>query len=194
MRWYWTVNCDNTIADPLVVDSHNLCGIDPEALSAGRPITGWPAEAYLKTSKRKNDGDPDDVLQNHLGVPVYSPRLRLALKDAGIVGFQFLPVRVYRPSGQSYEGFSIANVIELRPALDRTSSHIEVFPPDYFLPARRGLIRSLRTPVLRQNVLVGCDVVRLEEYPSSVYVSQRFKDVFDAGRFTGYSLHEVGTS
>ena len=189
-RWYWAVSCDNTVEDPLVVDSADL-EIDPGRLDVGQPQEGWSDLAWLRAEKPENDGTPDDALQNHLGLPVYSFRLRSALEAAGIRGIQYLPVRLFRPNGQEIAGFSIANIVERRGALDRSRSDYDVFPNDYFLSERRGDVRGIRRVVLHVEALRGCDIARLDEFPSSVYVSERFKNVFESAPFTGYSFREM---
>lgn len=192
-HWYWVVSCDNTVDDPLVTDSAEL-GVDPERLDVGHLVEGWSELAWLRANKFENDGVPDDVLQNHLGLPIFSARLRAALEGAGVVGIQYLPVRLIRPNGQEITGFSIANIVERRRALDRARSDYDVFPDDYFLADRRGGVRGIRQAVLCVDALAGCDVARLDEFPSSVYVSERFKNVFEAGGFTGYSFREARAS
>ena len=192
-HWYWAVSCDNTVEDPLVVDSADL-GMDPDRLDAGEPVERWSELAWLRAKKLENDGVPDDVLQNHLGIPVYSNRLRAALERAVVQGIQYLPIRLFRPSGQEISGFSVANIIEKRRALDRTRSTYDVFPDDYFLTDRRGGVRSIRVATLRAEALTGCDIVRLEEFPSSIYVSERFTKTFNKGGHTGYSFREVSLS
>jgi hypothetical protein len=179
-----------TADDPLVVDSGELIGLDESALRIGEAVLSWQ-EPVLKVSKPQNDGTPDDVLQSHLGLPIFSKRLRDAAEAAGIADVQYLPVRVRRPNGVELTGFTIANVITRRSALDRARSDLEQFPDDYFLPERRGRIRALRTPVLLKQALDGCDVMRLEEFLPAIYVSERFKCVFEKHRLTGFSFHEV---
>ncbi len=193
MNWYWVVSCDNTVENPLVVDSADL-GVDPERLDIGEPLERWSELAWLRAKKLENDGLPDDVVQNHLGLPVFSSRLRAALEKAVVRGIQYLPIRLFRPNGQEIIGFSIANVIERRRALDRCRSDYDVFPDDYFLSDRRGNVRGIRTAALNTEALAGCDILRLDEFPSSVYVSERFRKAFDVGGHTGYSFREVSLS
>jgi hypothetical protein len=189
-HWFDAIACDNAVDDPLVVDSDSL-GIDPDLLELGKRIERWSDLASVRATNPEDDGDPDDVLQNHLGLPIYSACLRAALEAAGIKGFQFLPVRVFRPNGKEIKGFSIANVTERRAALDRSRSDFDVFQNDYFIPERVGKIRGIRRPALNADALQGCDVVRLDEFPFGIYVSERFKDVFERHNFTGYSFNET---
>lgn len=191
MKWYWVVACDNTVDNPLVVDCHDLKGFDESKLSIGEETDNWDETAWFKASKEKNDGDPDDVLQNHLGLPVFSERLKDKIEQIGIRGIHYLPIKVMRPNGEEISGFSIANILDKRYALDKSQSDFEVFPDDYFLPERRGRIRAVRKAVLIENSLYESDIIRLGEYDVSIYVSQKFKDAFVNGNFTGYSFHEV---
>lgn len=194
MKWYWVVSCDQTVDDPLVVDCADLNGFDETVFLTGQAIDAWDASAWFKATKPDDDGTPDDVLQNHLGLPIVSQRLRNALEDAGIRDIQYLPVTVIRSNGHRLAGFSIANVLRLVPALDLQRSDYDVFPQDYFLPARRGMVQGIRRAVLLRHALDGYDVIRLQEFKRGLYVSERFTTVFGAGRFTGYSFHEVPVS
>lgn len=192
MRWYFAIGCDNTVKNPLVVDEDNL-PFDASVLREGKEIRSWPASVRVGTHRRDYDGDADDVLQNHLGVPIFSPRLRSALMALDIRGFQYLAVSVFRPNGSELSGFSFANIIERRPALDRARSDVELHPSDYFIAERRGRIRVINRAVLSSAALAGCDAVRLDEFNASVYLSERFKSMFEFGRYTGYSFSEVET-
>jgi len=84
MKWYWAVECDNTVEDPVVIDSGELIGMDRSALMKGERVASWDPPT-LRVFKVVHDGAaPDDVLQNHLGLPIFSSRLRKAIEAAGI--------------------------------------------------------------------------------------------------------------
>lgn len=195
MRWYWVVECDNTVSDPLVTDSDNLetLGFDEWDFRKGIriDINTWPTSVFVKALNSEDDGEPDDVLQTHLGIPIYSERLRIALEEANIAGIQYLPLNVLRPNGEAINGYSIANILNLAPALDLDKSDYDVYPDDYFLPERRGLVSGVREGVLKADKLENCDIIRLEEYKVKIYASKKFKEVFENNNFTGYSFHEV---
>jgi hypothetical protein len=191
MKWYWPVACDNTVKNPFVADREELNGYDEWDFLSGRPIDGWETSACFRAARPSNDGDPDDVLQNAAGLPVYSGRLQRALVGAGVTGIQFLPVRVIRPGGQHIEGFALANVTSLTPALDVDRSQVEFFGEDW--PDRVGEIRSIRQVVLSRAQLNGKTVIRLANYPVRMYVSEVFVRAFTDAKCTGYSFHEVET-
>lgn len=195
MKWYWTIACANAVDDPFVADSSSLNGYEGSAFWRGTLIHEWnPASAWFRARKPENDGKPDDVLQNHLGVPVYSSRLREGLESARIGSIQYLPIRVIRPNEYEMQGFAIANALTMVPALDRERADYDVYPPDYFLPERRGDVRGIRRIVLRHSEIRGHHIFRLQEFRVSLFVSETFKDVFEASQLTGYSFQEITVS
>lgn len=180
--------------NPLIADNVDLKGANELELVSGQLIKNRDKTAWFKASKSKYDGDPDDVLQNALGLPIYSARLRKAMDKAGITGIQYLPVRVFRFNGSPIEGFAIANILNLLPALDFEKSDYDLFEDDYFLTERRGKVRGIRKPVLRSFIIEGYDIFRLREFKRYIIVSERFRNIFLANSFTGYSFHQVHTS
>lgn len=192
-KWYWTVDCSNTVEDPLVAGKADLKGFEWWDFQRGQLIENWDETAWFQAEKPQDDGDPDDVLQDHLDIPIYSARLRQALDKARITGIQYLPVRVLHYDGTPIEGFAIANILNLLPALDFEKSDYDLYPDDYFLPERRGRVRAVRLPVLRYKVIEGYDIFLLQGW-EEIYVSERFRNLFVANGFTGYSFYEVKTS
>jgi hypothetical protein len=194
MRWYWAVDCDNTVDEPYVSDSGDLIGLEEWRFWDGEPVSNWNTSAWLKTSTWQRDGVPDDVLQTHFNVPVYSFRLRNALEQAQVKGIQYLPIRVLRANDSEISGFWIANILNKVAALDLKLSDYERFPADYFVPRDRGEISSLRRTVLKESAVEGYDVIRLAEFQVRVHVSERFKKAFEHAGCTGYSFHSVKVS
>ena len=191
-HWYRPIRCSNTVTYPYVSTSGDLGSFEDWQLREGREVLGWPDNAWIKSDQRC-DGDPDDVLQTHLGVPIYSARLRDALAKSGISGIQYLRLKVLRVSGAEVPGLAIANIINRIGALDLDRSDFSTYPDDYFRPERRGEIARLRKPVLRAGALDGVDVFRLQEYLVAEYVSERFVLAFRSAECTGYSFSEVLT-
>jgi hypothetical protein len=189
-KWYATLECTNTVHDPLVLTDADLKGTEEWGLVTGQPAEHWDEATWFRPAEPENDGDPDDVLQNHMvRLQIYSARLRKALEQAGITGIQYLPARVSHFDGSPISGFAIANIVDVVAALDLERSDYSRFGPER--PDRMGEIVGLRMPVLRGAALEGHDVIRLKEYPLYVCVSQRFKDAFEAGGFTGYSFRPL---
>ena len=69
-----------------------------------------------------------------------------------------------------------------------------MFPEDHFSLNKRGKISGLRKPVLRNSTLHGLEIMRLEEFPDPVFVSEKFRDVYESNELTGYSFSDVALS
>ncbi len=191
MKWYIPILCGRTVADPLVLDKHDFFGVKDEAFDDARVIERWDTRAYFGVTEQDNNGEPDDCLQNHLNIMMFSQRLLGACDDEGIRGFQYLPIHVYRFDATPINGFSIAHIVEWRAALVRELSDFNVYPQDYFLPDRRGKIDGIRKPVLDGGTLNDTDVFRLTEYWPCTFVSERLQRVFDDLKCTGIKFMEV---
>lgn len=192
-RWYRLVTNDNAVANPLVTDEGDLDGLEEWMFRQCKEIRSWSGNAWIGTSTPANDGDPDDNLQNHFALLVFSPRLKTALEDAGIGEVQYLPINVVRPGDRRVAGYSVANLLSSVAALDFEHSVFTRYPEDYFLRERRGQLEMLRNVTLRSSALRGHNIIRLHEFRSKVFVSERFAAVVN-GRFTGLSFKEVALS
>jgi hypothetical protein len=196
MKWYNALCCTNTHPNPYVADRFDFLGRTPSLLTRGKRVAKWDARAKLWTDNADDDGTPDDVLQHCMvAVPVFSQPLRQALEDGGISGIQYLDVRVVRPDGTPITGYSVANIMNLLPALDVEKSMLTRFDdPDPACPKRSGQISSILKPVLKGDIVDGYDIFRLAEFSLRYYVSQRFRDIFMRGKYTGYTFAEVPLS
>lgn len=190
MNWYKTIPCDNTVADPYVSGIDDLKGNDEWAFAYGQRFKNWDRSAFVQTDQPSDDGDPDDVLQNHLGIPIFSLGLQQALSSGGIRGIQYLPIQVLRYDGSLIEGFAIANILHLVPCMDwaRTQYRVDDRYP--------GEIRGYRfgTLVVRRSALEDYDILRMKEFQLDIFVSERFKKIFEDGGFTGYSFSKLTLS
>jgi len=190
MKWYDTV-CDNFTSNPLITGEEFIGGIEEYRLCNGERMDTWSEDFWLKPDKPEYDGDPDDMLATNMSVPIYSPRLRAALDRAGIGGIQYLPIRLLDFSGKLVDVFWVANIIEVRDALDVERSNVQYRPLDDSIPERRGTIRSVTHTTLKAAALHGCDIFRLRGYEVAYYVSERFRSIFESNGFTGYGFYEV---
>jgi len=190
MKWYWVITSSNTVETPLVTDSDNFFGREGEFFM-GNPFQGSQTPLMLGTSEPQNSGIADDALQNHLALPVLSGSLQHAMIAEGVRGAEFVPVELFRPDRTRVDGYAILNVLHRRDALNRSKSDFDLFPNDYVVPQRRGMIRAIRHPVLDPRSILHTDFLRLNEYPFQLFVSERVRGVFEKGRFTGWSFREI---
>ena len=184
-QWYSTVECDNTVPDPFVADRVEPEDFDDIPFFSGQPVTNWTCSLTLQASSAELDGDPDDVLQHALGIPVFSKRLQTALVEEGFHDLQFLPIQVLRPDMSQIDGFAIANILRLVPCLDWEKSQYERDR------RRKGECSSISKLVLVRSAVEGLDLFRMKEFDVMLFVSRRFKELFERKHFTGYSFHPV---
>jgi hypothetical protein len=193
MKWFHPFECDNTVKRPFVSDYNNLeeNGFNEWDFRKGKKIAKWKENIIFKAIKKKNDGNPDDALQNHLMLPIYSERLINALNKNKVKGIQYLPVHILRANDELVEGFGIANFLNIIEALDLKKADFSRYQHDFPNPIKRGQISMIRKYVLKQDKLNSVDITRLKEYPLAFFVSEKFKQIFEENKFTGYSFEEV---
>jgi len=193
MKWYQLIECNDTVKNPLVCDSDNLeiNGFNEYDFLAGKIVDNWSENIFFQATEKEDDGDPDDALQNHLMLPIFSERLIGALRKENIEGIQYLPVKILRPNGEELKGFAIANLINFIDAFDYEKSNYDVIPSDFPNPNARGEIAGVRKFSLLKEKLHGFDVIRLKNYELRFFVSETIKNIFKKNKFTGYSFKEV---
>lgn len=193
MKWFQPIECDNTVKKPLVCDYDNLeeYGFDQYSFKTGIIINNWNMNIFMQAKAKRYSGNPDDALQNYLMIPIYSERFRVTLGNAGIEGIQYLPIKVLRSNTDSIDGFCIANILNFIEAFDYEKSDYDRFDEDFPNPNVRGEISGVRRFVLKKEKLNALDIIRLKEYELSFFVSEKFKEVFERNKFTGYSFREV---
>lgn len=196
MNWFHPIACDKTVKEPLICDNDNLIegGFSENSFMAGKLIEKWNSGIFFQSKKKAHDGLPDDVLQNHLMIPVFSERLIQELNRAKIEGIQFLPIEILDSNGKRLEGYSIANFLNFIDAMDYDASLYNRFSETFPNPHARGKIAGIRKFVLKRNLLHGLDALRLKEYKFAIFVSETFKSIFEKNRFTGYSFKKIQLS
>ncbi|MGE5661900.1 MAG: imm11 family protein [Ignavibacteriales bacterium] len=193
MKWYQPIECDNTVKNPLVCDFDNLeqFGYNGNNFKEGELVDWWNDSILLQAKKKKNDGKPDDALQNHLMLPIYSFNLITEINKAAISGIQYLPIKILKSNNECLDGFSIVNILNFIEAFNEQKSEFNRFSEDFPNPNVRGKIAGVKKYVLQKEKLIGFDIIRLKEYKQRFFVSEKFKDIFEKNKFTGYSFKEV---
>ena len=201
VEWYdlalHVVNVRPFVVHRFETEDDDLYGFNGGHLSLGNRIHDWNPNTWIRSKHRKYDGVPDDILSVHLGVPTFSRRLREALEraDVGRKDVQYLPVHVFKSTGEELEGYAFANVITRIKALDYDRTDWGPLPPD----PEEGVdpdtgkpeVQAIWCAALKEAKLKGHDIIRLVEFFPPVYVSERFADVYRNGNFTGATLTPV---
>jgi hypothetical protein len=193
MRWYQPIECDNSVEKPLVCDFSNFedYNYDEDDFKIGKSFCNWPNDIFMKANQKKYDGIPDDVLQNAYMIPVFSKRLKDELTNAKINGIQYLRIKVINFNDVEQKTFYIANFLNYIEAFNYTKSIYNRFGNDFPNPNVQGKIAGVRKFVLLKEQLKNFDIIRLNEYNLSFFVSERFVDVFGKNDFSGYSFNEI---
>jgi hypothetical protein len=185
---------ENRVPQPLITTRDNLFGVTWYDLEIGMAQVHWNASSILYSDEKECDGDPDDMLANDLGLPVFSERLRKELAKAAIAteDFQFLPVRVALSTGREFGGFAIANILSRVPALDPDHSFMLDIDEDEIDPlTEKAKVTGIGRAALRADALQNHDVIRLLEFFPAIYVSRRFRDIFNQNGFTGATFYPL---
>jgi hypothetical protein len=198
MKWYDLLMGDeNRLEHPLLTSEEDMFRVDAYDLKIGKQLQSWDMRSYLRSTSVEDDGEPDDILGEHLGVPTFSTRLQKALAHEGVgtKDVQYLPIRVMKSTGEEISGFAIANIIARVPALDydkcfMLDQHKTRLDPLTGRPDVTGIGKI----ALKAEPLTGHDIIRLLEFFPPVLVSERFANVFRKGKFTGAIMTEVRIS
>ncbi|MCX7428768.1 MAG: hypothetical protein NTW96_24470 [Planctomycetia bacterium] len=199
-QWYdFDSHPEKRIVRHFQADEDDLCGRNDYDLKIGKLIRGWDPKSRLFSTRRKYDGVPDDVLSECLDIPTFSRRLRDALKKAsvGTGDIQYLPVHVFKSTGEEIEGYAFANVLTRIAALDYDATDYGPMPPeesDIDPETGKPRVQFLWRAALIGSRLEGHDIIRLREFFPSVFVSERFAEVYHNGDFTGASFTSVITT
>jgi hypothetical protein len=194
--WYQLIMGDeNCLEHSLLVKKRDLCGFDPFDFEDGKLVTHWdPSRATMGSDRPDYDGDPDDLLANSSGLPIFSGRLQDALSSARVAqnDIQYLPVKIYTSTGVEIEGFAIANIIARIPALNYEASTLLDLDATKIDPLTgKRDVRGIGTAALVSEQMRSHDMIRLTEFFPSIFVSERFKRVFEDNQCTGTTFKKV---
>jgi hypothetical protein len=197
MKWYDVIQGEeNRVPNFFMATKFDLLGHGRLAPVRGIAINEWSKMPRLWSDKPEWDGMPDDILANSLHWPIFSRRLRDALRDAGIGihDIQYLPVHVARTTGEEISDVAVANVITRVPALDREHSFLLSVNEDKIDPSTgQPDVTGIGKPALRAELIGGHDVLRIVEYFPPIFVSERFVQVFNRHGFTGTTFRAIPT-
>ena len=187
MKYFRVWNCEHAVKDPMVCET-NLedLQIDKRIFRICKEFTGSEKIKFY-AELEEDDGTPDDFLQNTEMVPIFSPRMREAIEEAGITGIQYIPIEVEHYNKEKLEGYCIANVLNSVPdALDIDKT---IF---WNRKSDNGRLNVYVSSIKSENIPDNMDIFRLKyderfvtEYSTFIVVSERFKSIIAKNKFTG---------
>ncbi|MGH7139577.1 MAG: imm11 family protein [Pirellulales bacterium] len=182
---------------PLLAGDEELFGHDYSEFKRGHLVDAWNPNSLIRAINATYDGRADDVLGTVGHFPVFSERLRVALADEtiGLADIQYLPIRVFRTTGEELPGFAVANVISRVAALDPERSFMLDLDYNKIDPLTgKPHVTGVGRAALKSEPLNGRDIIRLAEFFPLLFVSERFVNVFKTSRFTGAKFNPVTVS
>ncbi len=187
MKYFEIFDCERAVKDPMVcVTNLEDLKININRFRICKEFTsGENIKFFAKTEK--SDGTPDDFLQNTEMVPIFSPRMREAIEEAGITGIQYIPIEVEHYNKEKLEGYCIANVLNsVADALDIDKT---IF---WNRKSDNGRLNVYVSSIKSENIPDNMDIFRLKyderfvtEYSTFIVVSERFKSIIAKNKFTG---------
>ena len=130
-----------------------------------------------------------DFLDNVVSWPIVSDRLKGLIEEAGLTGVTFHPIQTSHVSGKDIGRYWYMNVLGIDGALNLDRS-------TYFMGDAGGLLSEpvltmLVKPVLLRSGIGGRDAFRVSEFSPPVFVSSRFRDVYECNGCSGAVFREV---
>ncbi len=182
---YYDVSWYGAHARSMFGQEADLCGIEPRWVDGGKPITNWnPGISFLVRGKHAQD-----FLHNVVSWPIVSDRLKGLIEEAGLTGVTFHPIQTSHVSGKDIGRYWYMNVLGIDGALNLDRS-------TYFMGDAGGLLSEpvltmLVKPVLLRSGIGGRDAFRVSEFSPPVFVSSRFRDVYECNGCSGAVFREV---
>ena len=201
MKWYRVLERPDEAWESLDVDEVDFKGFDPARLYTGELIEDWPDDVVFFSSEDEPWERADDALLNvYMDLrtfqvymfPIYSARLQTEIVTASIKDIQFLPCRVRDGKGVEVPGYSVANVLTVRSALDVTKSKLYYQDESLKPPNVLWNVKAIVTATLFADRVTGCHALRLPELPMMLFVSDKFRKAFKKIKGSGITFREVG--
>ena len=186
MKMYYTLAEERGFDTAFMADSCFVGPFTQFELWRGHSVSDWDPNYYFKATKPDNNGILTDRLFNAANFLIFSEKLRDLLESNCISGIQYLPVKVFRYDKSLVSGYSVVNTLQALPALDVNRSELSMCR----FPRGTKEISWIKKAVFKPEIIEGVDIFRLQEFPVSLYVSERFKTVFEKNKCTGFDFRE----
>ena len=195
MQWYKLIlGEENLRQDSLFATEEDFGELEPWDFKECKRIDEDGTVLLYKVATPKDDGTPDDILSEHLGIPVFSPRLSTALEEnkIGTDDVQYIPVSILSSKGKPIDKFKLANVLTQVDAIDIPNC-ILIDPDLPRIDPETGELDTINIlkMALYEHALRNHDIVRLTNFLPPVFVSERFAQIFNDNQCTGAILSKM---
>lgn len=175
------LDMDDSDPRALSYHSNDLAGMSTSKVGLGQSLKDyWRVPTYVM----KNDNE-EDMLGTGKPHPVFSARLVTAMREQGITGVEYYPVRVVHVDGRPLGEYEHVNIFSVADVLDLECSIYTVCDV-----ANYGKAFILIKPVLRRERAFDQDMFRIPQSPPGIYVSERFRRLCLDMKCTGMRFYE----
>ena len=175
-------------------DAWNLEGHRDVDFERGKPIENWLGEGWFAASMKDLEGPIEDVLRTSNLLPVFSERCKRELEAHQISELQYLPVRIFDSAGRLLAHYYLVNILNNLPALDEKLSIVKRTGIKKRDGTFHDWIGSIENTTLRLPVIRDRNIFRLTDYEGPIFVSRRFREIFEKAGLTGWGFWPVRTS
>ena len=183
----WFMLQPDAESETISLPQRDLSSFEPR-FEQGIPISSqeWP-NVVQGRARIPTEGLPDFFAAwSTCGIVCCSDRLRRFLLEVGEKDpdVQFLPIRAkdLRDVSRVVAPLFILHVTRVVPCLHKGKSEFLWDDPE---PMSGGVYTHVKTIVLRRSAIQGLDFFRCQGIVGRLFVSRRYKDLFQAHRFTG---------
>lgn len=186
MRYFHLLYDYENDADAISCESDELYDIDRYDVEQGNYVNNWDSRITMFFNPKEGDRETD-FLGNDLGWLIISEKLKLILEDEKINGIQFLPLKIKNQlNNTTLNNYYLANICNLVKALDLENSDYN----EYELDENEKVI-SVKKHAIKADKIKNIDIFRLEEDKFPVFVSEKFVNLINAHKATGFDFTEV---
>lgn len=187
-EWYEVETRPEELRTTFEADLWDLEGHSDTDLELGKPIDRWEGIGWFAASTVELEGPLEDVLKTANLLPVVSARLKSTLEANRIGGVQYLPVTIYDSADHVLATYYLANTLSVIDALDEKRSTLRRRTYRKRDGTVLDYIAWVSRTVFRASAVQGHDIIRLSNYSGPIYVSNKFREVFEQNGFTGISF------
>ncbi|GBC63468.1 hypothetical protein DENIS_4462 [Desulfonema ishimotonii] len=166
-----------------VMKAESLGKYDEYLYRHGKLISEWNKEEMKFSTIEDYAYEFTDILRNDVDYLLFSNRLKKTLEDSEIKGAQFLEVKV-APEIPDYCPYWFVNVFHISGAFNLDES-------DYKLWGTPPRVAAVTNVILNHGPIKDIDIFRLPEFLPSVYVSEKFKKIFESNEFSGIQFQKI---
>ena len=179
MMYAW--NSDNE--DTVFCGKEEIYNIDRYAVMNGTRIEKIDERTCFYTSRGSVF---EDYLDNILGWPLISKKLKKIFLDLNISGVKFFPIAIKNEETKTKIcDYWLLNIYNFPDALDLSKSRYREFLEEH------NMVMGLTHPVLIGNQVENMNILRVRKEKMIIYVSGKLKKAIEKNKITGIAFREV---